>query len=194
MAEERHDGEIDIERVDAGRKGGEAIPMGAVPVARTRTVSWSAAVWAGIIAGAVFLVLEMLMVPLFAAGSPWGPPRMIAAIVMGQGVLPPPATFDLGVVMAAMAVHFLLSIAYALVLASIVYWMSSGGAMSVGGLFGFVLYVVNFHFFTEFFPWFANARNWITFFAHVMFGIVAAAAYKALTAPARDAGAYENIR
>lgn len=57
------------------------------PASAERSVDWRAAIWAGIIAGAVFVVLEMLMVPLFLGGSPWGPPRMIGAIVMGEGVL-----------------------------------------------------------------------------------------------------------
>jgi hypothetical protein len=73
-------------------------------------LDWKAATWSGIIAGFVFLALEMVMVPVFAGGSPWGPPRMMAAIVLGEGVLPPPATFDLGVIMAAMGLHFVLSI------------------------------------------------------------------------------------
>jgi hypothetical protein len=41
-----------------------------------RTIAWKAAVWAGIIAGLVFMVLEMLLVQLVGAGSMWGPPRM----------------------------------------------------------------------------------------------------------------------
>nr|MDQ3007927.1 hypothetical protein [Chloroflexota bacterium] len=73
-------------------------------------VQWKAVVWAGLIGGAAFVMLEMIMVPLFGGGSPWGPPRMIAAILLGKGVLPPPATFDVGVLMTAMAVHLPLSI------------------------------------------------------------------------------------
>jgi len=41
-----------------------------------------------IIAGLVFMALEMMLVPLLQGGSPWGPPRMIAAIGMGKEVLP----------------------------------------------------------------------------------------------------------
>lgn len=48
----------------------------------------------------------------------------------------------------------------------------------VGAGFGLVVYWVNFYGFTEVFPWFAAARNWITVFAHIVFGIVAAWAYK----------------
>ncbi|MFB8830009.1 hypothetical protein ACE0DR_13370 [Azotobacter sp. CWF10] len=54
-----------------------------------RKLDVRAGVWAGVIAGVVFLALEMLLVPLLMGGSPWGPPRMIAAIVMGRDVLPP---------------------------------------------------------------------------------------------------------
>ena len=56
-----------------------------------------AAVLAGIIAALVFMMLEMVLVASVGGESPWGPPRMIAAIGMGQTVLPPPATFDLTV-------------------------------------------------------------------------------------------------
>lgn len=154
-----------------------------------RGVNWSAAVWAGIISGAVFMMLEMIMVPVFLEGSPWGPPRMIAAIVMGQDVLPPPATFDFGILMVAMLVHFPLSVVYSLVLAWIVYRWSTGPAVLVGGAYGLALYLVNFYLLTAVFPWFANARNWVSIFAHVMFGVVAAWAYKALEERGARAGA-----
>jgi uncharacterized membrane protein YagU involved in acid resistance len=77
--------------------------------AGSRGAGLKAGALAGLIAGAVFMMMEMGLVAM-AGDSPWGPPRMIAAIVMGEGVLPPPATFDLMILMAAMAVHFMLSI------------------------------------------------------------------------------------
>lgn len=152
-------------------------------------VDWSAAVWAGVISGAVFMMLEMIMVPMFLDGSPWGPPRMIAAMVLGQDVLPPPATFDFVILMAAMVVHFVLSILYAIVLALIVRRWTMGPAVLVGGGFGLGLYLANFYVFTAVFPWFANARNWVSIFAHIMFGVVAAWAYKALESRRVRAGA-----
>lgn len=154
--------------------------MATATTTQRRGVDWSAAVWAGIIAGAVFLVLEMLMVPVFLDGSPWGPPRMIAAMVMGGDVLPPPATFDFTILMVAMVVHFILSILFALVLALIVHRWTMGPAVLVGGAYGLALYLVNFYVLTAVFPWFANARNWVSIFAHIVFGAVAAWAYKAI--------------
>ena len=143
-------------------------------------IDWKAAIWSGIIAGVVFLSLEMVMVPVFGGGSPWGPPRMMAAIVLGEGVLPPPATFDLGVIMAAMGLHFVLSIVYAVVFSLVVNRLSLGPALALGGVGGLVLYLVNFYGFTALFPWFAMARNWISIFGHLVFGLVAAGAYVAI--------------
>jgi hypothetical protein len=139
-----------------------------------------AAVWAGIIAGLIFLVLEMVMVPLFLDGAAWGPPRMIGAIILGKDVLPPPASFDLGVVMVAIVLHLILSIIYAIIIGYIVKSMSFGKAIAVGAVIGLVIYFVNFYLMTALFPWFAMARNWVSAFSHVSFGVGAAWAYKQL--------------
>ena len=144
------------------------------PTTPIPSTDWGAAVKAGLLSGLIFLILEMIMVPLFLGGSPWGPPSMIAAIVMGQGVLPPPPTFDLGVVLAAMVVHFALSVAFAVALAFILTRLKKGAALLTGGIFGLGLYVVNFYLFTALFPWFANARNWVSIFTHIVFGLLAA--------------------
>jgi len=141
------------------------------------SIHWSAAIWSGIIAGAVFMMLEMVLVPVFMGGSPWGPPRMIAAIAMGKSVLPPPDTFAMVPVMVAMLIHFMLAIVLAIVLALVVARMGTGAAVMVGAVFGLVVYLVNFYGMTAVFPWFAMARNWISIFAHVMFGAVAALSY-----------------
>lgn len=147
------------------------------PSSISRGVSYKAAIWAGLVAGAVFMMLEMIMVPMFGGGSPWGPPRMIAAIAMGPDVLPPPATFDLTILMVAMAVHFVLSIVLAVVLAWIVRGRPMGTALIIGGVFGLAVYLFNFYGMTVVFPWFAMARNWISIFAHVVFGLAAAWSY-----------------
>ena len=119
------------------------------------------------------------MVPLFMGESAWGPPRMIAAIVMGTGVLPPPATFDAGVMFMALLVHFVLSILYVGIFALLAARMTMGAAIATGAGLGLVLYLINFYGFTALFPWFAEARNWISIFAHIVFGAVAGWTYKA---------------
>ncbi len=156
-----------------------------------RPYVWTAAIWAGLVAGLVFLMLEMALVGTIGGQSPWGPPRMIAAIAMGEGVLPPPATFDVGIVIVAMIIHF----AFSVILGVIFGWTISRRRMTVtaaiiaGILLGLVVYVVGFYIFTAIFPWFAMARGGISIFAHAMFGLVLGWVYYALASRHPLAGA-----
>lgn len=143
-------------------------------------VHWRAVVGAGLIAGVVFLMFEMIMLPLFLGLSPWAPPRMMAAIVLGKGVLPPPATFDFGVVMVAMMIHFMLAIVYAFVITGIAQRQGTASAIGIGAAAGLVLYLLNFYVLTAAFPWFAMARNWVSVTGHILFGLTGAWSYRAL--------------
>lgn len=141
-----------------------------------------AAIWAGIIAGLVFLMLEMAMVAFIQGMSPWGPPRMMAAIVMGEGVLPPmegPVTINAGVMIVAILVHMVLTIIYAVVLGVAISLLKLSLLTSViaGTLFGVFLYYINFYGFTAVFPWFAMARGGISLVAHAAYGLVLGLAY-----------------
>ena len=142
------------------------------PIAVAPRINAKAALWAAIIAGAVFMMLEMIMVPIFMGGTPWGPPRMIAAIGMGKEVLPPPATFDAGIMMVAMLIHFGLSVILAFLFAFIARGRTVAIATMIGAAFGLVVYLVNFYGMTAVFPWFAMARGWIGIFAHIVYGAV----------------------
>ena len=104
--------------------------------------------------------------------------RLTAALLLGTSVLPPPASFDFGVMAAATAVHFALSLVYVALLAPVVDGRSAAWATAVGAAFGLALYGVNLHGFTILFPWFAQARDWIAVAAHVAFGVVAALAWQ----------------
>ena len=146
-------------------------------VASAPRINAKAAVWAAIIAGIVFMMLEMMMVAVFMGESPWGPPRMIAAIGMGKGVLPPPATFDAGIMMVAMLIHFGLSVILAFVFAFIARGRALGMATLLGSAFGLAIYVINFYGMTALFPWFAMGRGWIGIVAHVAYGAVLGLVY-----------------
>ena len=54
---------------------------------------WRAAAWSGVIAGLVFMMAEMMLVWLAMGLSPWAPLRMMTAMVLVRGILPPPADF-----------------------------------------------------------------------------------------------------
>lgn len=151
----------------------------------SNTFNWKAAIWAGIVAGIVFIMLEMAMFAFIEGMSPWAPPRMMAAIVMGEGVLPPmegPVTFDFGVVMVAMIVHIVLSIVLAAILGFGISRLGLSLVAAIGGgaIFGVAVYFVNFYGLTALFPWFAMARGMISIFAHAVFGAVAAGVYQVI--------------
>lgn len=151
-----------------------------------RQIDWKAGVWSGVVAGLVFLMLEMGLVWLFQGESPWGPPRMIAAMALGKDVLPQPgtwATFDLAALLVALVIHFALAIVYGLIGAAVLGGMFAnrlgyGAAIAIGAAAGLAVYLINFYpIAAAMFPWFAMARGWIGLFSHIMFGAVAGAVY-----------------
>lgn len=145
----------------------------------TGNFKWTVAILSGIIAGAVFLLLALVLVPVILGDSPWGLPRMIAAILLGNGVLTP-TTFSLGIILTAVVLHFFLSVVYAIIFALIFGRLQLGPALLTGAGAGLVLYLVNFYGFTALFPWFATARNWVVVLDHLIFGVVTAWSYVAM--------------
>lgn len=73
--------------------------MSATDAARSQgTFDWRAVIWATIISGLLFAISVMALSPLVRGGTIWSPVRMIAGIVMGKGVVPPPETFDFAII------------------------------------------------------------------------------------------------
>ncbi|PPC94687.1 MAG: hypothetical protein CTY33_03755 [Methylotenera sp.] len=144
-------------------------------------MDWRAAIVAGVMAGIVFMMVEMLMVLFFMDQSPWGPPRMMAAMVLGKDVLPPPADFDTGVMMTAMMIHLPLSILYGLILSYIAGRFNTIKLYVAGALLGLAIYWINFYIIAPVaFPWFTEAQNWISLVSHLVFGVVLGGAYAKL--------------
>lgn len=162
-----------------------------VPHTEVLHINWRAVVYSGLIAGAAFVIAEMVLVALFQGESPWTPVRMIAAILLGPDVLPPPATFDGGIAIVALVVHFALSIIYAAILAWIVRivpmeTLSTPQAASIGAIFALAIFLVNFYpIAAAAFPWFAEGRDWVTVVSHLLFGAVLGWSYLRLAHPHR---------
>lgn len=153
--------------------------------------NWKAGVWAGLIAGVIFIVLDMIMVRMFMGERPWAPPPIIAAMLLAQGVLPgydSPPSFDVGIMVTALAIHFVLSVVYGLIVAWLVHRFDWGGGLLIGAAFGLAIYIINAYVIAPIaFAWFTLAQNWISAFAHIVFGLIAAVAYIGLRKP-RHAG------
>ena len=143
------------------------------PLWESRVPDWPAAAVAGLAAGALVMVVELLWVTWVMGVSPWIGPRMIAAMLLGPGVLEP-ASFDVAVIAVSLFVHFLLgsvlAILFALVAVPLRLDTNVFIVMAAGLLFGVVVYLVNIVGLSQVFTWFAPTRGWATLGAHLLFG------------------------
>jgi hypothetical protein len=144
---------------------------------RWRGIDFKAALLAGLIAGVVDLAL--LAGIALGEGNAWVNMRMTAAILMGRGVLPPPATFDPLIFVVSSIVHFGLSAIYGVIVAWFVRNSDWRLALMIGVAVGFGIYVVNYYIFAPLlFPWMSAPRSgMVSTLVHPVFGVVAAAAY-----------------
>lgn len=144
-----------------------------------QVVDWSAAVWAGVVSGMVFLLANVI-INAAITGSPWIIFRLFATIIMGPEVLPPPAGFDLKIFAIAHLIHVPLSIGFACLIAYVLHrWGIIVGIIG-GAIFGLALYLINFYTLTYFFPWFFPLRSWMMMLSHVIYGATAGGVYEAL--------------
>lgn len=100
--------------------------------------------------------------------------RMAAAIVLGPSAVGS-SGFDLIIMVVASVVHLALSLVYAGLFCRLTRSFQYALAILAGGVLGASLFFINMYGFTAIFPWFAAARDWITFVAHVTFGIACVA-------------------
>ena len=152
-----------------------------MPLMIRPSINWRAAIYAGVAAGIIATAIQIILWWAFwdvLPGILYRDARLTAAIVLGRGVLPPPATFDWAVISVATLIHFALSITYSIILARFITRCGMLFALFVGVLYGSVLFGVNMYGFTMMFPWFAEARDWITLVTHAVFGGSCAVVYK----------------
>jgi hypothetical protein len=145
-----------------------------------RSPDWRAAAVAGFAAGAILMVLELFWSASGAGENPWEISHMVAAIVAGPDTLGP-SGFELGVMALALVIHYVLGIMFGLILGAVMAPFhldsSAGLALTIGGVFGLLLYVFNFFGLTALFPWFVELRSGATLVAHLIFGMSAAFLY-----------------
>ncbi len=135
------------------------------------------AVLAGLSAGVLATVAQLMVwwlndVPL--AETLLRDARLTAALLMGTEVLPPSTRDPLGILLLASAIHFALSIFYALLPAQLCGRWRTVPTLLAGALYGLAIYGVNLYGFTLLFPWFAVSRDAPTLIAHLVFGIALA--------------------
>jgi hypothetical protein len=151
-----------------------------------RQPDWAAAAVAGVGAGGILMVLEVAWAAIAGVRDPWQVTHMVAAMVLGWEALQSTG-YVLGILVAALAVHYILGIVFGIMLAAIIAPFqldsSTGMVLLAGALFGLVLYVLNFYGMAGAFSWFAEMRGWPTAVGHALFGMSAAYIYRKMEKP-----------
>ena len=146
------------------------------------------AMFAGFFAGLIFIVFEVAVAAIMGT-SPFGPLRMIGAILLGPGGLQvverPLPEFGKGLLLrlgnpmsvagVGLLVHFLLSTVYGGTF-GMATWMlrplsrNRFSLVASATAFGVLLWIVNFYVIAPFvFPWFTMANPVVQFLAHAFF-------------------------
>jgi hypothetical protein len=127
---------------------------------------WFAALGAGLTAGAVFLIAPR--------GSPWSNLTFFSPTIMGRTLSDggnPLILIWIG--------HLILSIIYGLIISALIARLSYGRAFLAGAVIGLVLYGLNFAVVSMLWPA-AKGGELTVLFTHIVFGLIAAGAYRGL--------------
>jgi hypothetical protein len=128
---------------------------------------------AGIIGGILFAAFEMLAAAtLMGSQASFMPIRMIGAMLLGAGALDPGYSLAVGCI-TGLVIHIVLSIAFAMIFASIASPAATESTLALGGiLFGTILWLVNFYVIAPLagWTWFPEQTNTpVQFIAHAFF-------------------------
>jgi hypothetical protein len=156
----------------------QRLPARGRPLPAFGNLDFAAATISGVAAGTLCLLAMATLSTSLYDESAWKLPRMAAAVLAGPAALEPDDEFSVALVALGILVHFGLALLYGIVVATLVKDMPEAAAPWIGMTFGVAAYFANFYGFTQFFPWFAQLRTLDTLATHVLFGIVAATAYR----------------
>lgn len=118
-----------------------------------RMPDWRAAAVAGLVGGALVIVLEFFWSTMVLDESPWQPTHKIAAMVMGSSALEQMSDFSFGIVTTALVLHYVLGAIMGMMLGALIapfrFDSSVGMEAVIGVSFGIVAYVWNFYVMTD---------------------------------------------
>ena len=129
-------------------------------------LQWGAVISASLIAGALLIVVPR--------GTPWSSFTFFAPTVMGRSVA------SLGLMLGgALLAHLGVSLVYGMLIGRVVAGLRKERAVVAGGLLGLVWYMINFGVVSTFWPDLRGSEVSVAF-THVVFGLIAAGAYRGL--------------
>ncbi len=142
-----------------------------------RNVAWRAIPIAGLLAGTVFLIVNMTLTFLMFGVSPRLFLQYAASLVLGQNAL---TDTNLGVVVVGLVVHFAISLLLTFVISLVVHrWGLTVGIIG-GAILGVCFWAINFYTMTLFVPWFFAINSVPIILSHLFFGAVAGGIYEQL--------------
>lgn len=142
-----------------------------------KNVAWWAIPIAGLVAGAVFLVSNIVLTALMFGMSPRMFLQYAASLVMGSDAL---TNTSVGVVVVGLVIHFAIAMVLTLVVALVVHRWGLGVGIVGGALLGVCFWAINFYTMTVLFQWFFAINSLPMLLSHVLFGAVAGGIYEQL--------------
>jgi hypothetical protein len=140
-----------------------------------RHVTWRAVLFAGLVAGTLFLVADIVFAPIVTHVAATLTLRYFAALVLGSKVLTQSGS---GILITGIVVHYVLSLVFALVIALVVHrWGLIVGIVG-GAILGVAIYGINLYTVTLLFPWFFAINSTVILLCHAIFGAVAGGVYE----------------
>lgn len=116
-------------------------------------IDWSAVTWAGIVTALLSLPLLFLILPLIMPLETNSIIQYWASLALGNQVITVPATFSIGLLLVAILVHMVLSLALTLIIACIFHRFGTLVGVMGGALIGLAYYFINIYSMTYFFNW-----------------------------------------
>jgi hypothetical protein len=143
-----------------------------------KLVDWKAVLVAALVAGTVALLWNFFVVPALLKTTPWVAVRLAGSILLGKGVLAPPATAHIGALLAAIVTHFALALVMTAIIAYIIHRGGLLGGILIGGLLGLSFFCIDYYSLTFFLPQFFAIQHWSLVLGHVLFGAIAGGMYE----------------
>ncbi len=154
--------------------------MSKVSTRMKQIMDWRSAIWAGLIAGTVFYILNIFLVPFLLGGNMWVIVRFFASIFLGEAILAPPATYDLSALLISICTNLVLSLIFTLLIAFVLHRFGLLVGIIGGAVFGLAIYLINFYSLSYLFPWFFALSSWPFVLTHLLFGALAGGIYELL--------------
>ena len=140
-----------------------------------RHVTWRAVLISGLVAGTLFLLVDLVFAPIVTNVSAALTLRYFAALVLGSKVL---TQTGVGILITGIIVHYVLSLVFALVIALVVHRWGLVVGIVGGALLGVAFYGINLYTLTLLFPWFFAINSTVILLCHAVFGAVAGGVYE----------------